>query len=158
MPSVSVCPVFDCLVFIMVWILDEASGLINYHLNPDTVVWSLSYCLKSNQHCTNYPDPFSIWMVLPFYKLTLNCPDFDCVWILGVWYTCHNPDLLLRSRSKFSFNLKFKSQIVCLLIFKVNQDSQVDVILLASQGVSFTEVLEGLILRRGVSALHLFVN
>ena len=51
----------------------------------------------------------------------------------------------------------FKSRIVCLLIFKVNQDSQVDVILLASQGVSFTEVQEGLIVRRGVSALRLYL-
>ena len=51
-----------------------------------------------------------------------------------------------------------KSWIICLLIFKVNQDSQVDVILLASQGVSFTKVQEGLIVRRGVSALGLLVS
>ena len=50
-----------------------------------------------------------------------------------------------------------QSWIVCLLIFKVNQDSHVDVILLASQGVSFTEVQEGLIVRRGVSALRLYL-
>ena len=37
-----------------------------------------------------------------------------------------------------------KSWIVCLLMFKVNRDSQGDDILLTSQGVSFTEVLEGL--------------
>ena len=36
-----------------------------------------------------------------------------------------------------------KSRIVCLLIFKVKQDSQGDDILLTLQGVSFTEVLEG---------------
>ena len=35
-----------------------------------------------------------------------------------------------------------KSQSVYLLIFKVNQDSLGNVILLASQGVSFTEVQE----------------
>ena len=51
-----------------------------------------------------------------------------------------------------------KSQIVCLLIFKVNQDSLGDVILLTLQGVSFTEVQEGLIVRRGVSALCLLVS
>ena len=44
-----------------------------------------------------------------------------------------------------------KSWIVCLLIFKVNQG---DVILLTSQGVSFTEVQKGLIVKRGVSALR----
>ena len=38
-----------------------------------------------------------------------------------------------------------KSWIVCLLMFKVNRDSQGDDILLTSQGVSFTEVLEGLL-------------
>ena len=37
-----------------------------------------------------------------------------------------------------------KSRIVCLLIVKVKHDSQGDDILLTSQGVSFTEVLEGL--------------
>ena len=37
-----------------------------------------------------------------------------------------------------------KSQIVCLLIFKVKLNSQGDDILLASQGVSFTDVLKGL--------------
>ena len=37
------------------------------------------------------------------------------------------------------------SQIVCLLIFKVNQGNLDDVILLASQGVSSTDVQEGLI-------------
>ena len=46
----------------------------------------------------------------------------------------------------------FKSRIVCLPIFKVNQDSLGDVILLTSQGVSFTEVQEGLIVGRGLSA------
>ena len=51
-----------------------------------------------------------------------------------------------------------KYRIVCLLIFKVNQDSLGDVILLTSQGVSFTEVQERLIVRRGVSALHLLVS
>ena len=51
-----------------------------------------------------------------------------------------------------------KSQSVYLLIFKVNQDSLGDVILLASQGVSFTEVQEGLIVRRGVSALRWLVS
>ena len=45
-----------------------------------------------------------------------------------------------------------KSPIVCLLIFKVNQDSLRDVILWTSQGVSFTEVQEGLIVGRGLSA------
>ena len=39
---------------------------------------------------------------------------------------------------------------VYLLIFKVNQDNLDDVILLTSQGVSFTEVQEGLISRRGL--------
>ena len=38
-----------------------------------------------------------------------------------------------------------KAWIVCSLIFEVNKDSQFDVILLALQGVSFTEVQEGLI-------------
>ena len=52
----------------------------------------------------------------------------------------------------------FKSRIVCLLIFKVNQDSLGDVILLTSQGVSFTEVQEGLNVKRGVSALCLPVS
>ena len=51
-----------------------------------------------------------------------------------------------------------KSRFVCLLIFKVNQDTLGDVILLSSKGVSFTEVQEGLIVRRGVSALHLLVS
>ena len=37
-----------------------------------------------------------------------------------------------------------KSRVACLLMFKVNQDSLGDVILLTSQGVSFTEVQEGL--------------
>ena len=37
-----------------------------------------------------------------------------------------------------------KSRIVCLLIFEENQNSLGDVILLTSQGVSFTEVQEGL--------------
>ena len=37
-----------------------------------------------------------------------------------------------------------KSRIVCLLIFKVNQDSLGDVILLTLQGVSITDVQEGL--------------
>ena len=36
-----------------------------------------------------------------------------------------------------------KSWIVCLLMFEVKQDSLGDVILLPSQGVSFTEVQEG---------------
>ena len=40
-----------------------------------------------------------------------------------------------------------------MLIFKVNQDSLCDVILLASQGVSFTEVQEGLIVRKEVNTL-----
>ena len=39
-----------------------------------------------------------------------------------------------------------KSLIAGLLIFKVNQDSLNDVILLTLQGVSFTKVQEGLIL------------
>ena len=43
-------------------------------------------------------------------------------------------------------------------MFKLNQDSLDNVILLASQGVSFTEVLEGLIASRGVSALRLLVS
>ena len=38
----------------------------------------------------------------------------------------------------------FKSRIVCLLIFEVKRDGQDDFILLSSQGVSFTEVYEGL--------------
>ena len=37
-----------------------------------------------------------------------------------------------------------KSQIVCLLVFKVKWENQGDDILLTSQNVSFTEVLEGL--------------
>ena len=37
-----------------------------------------------------------------------------------------------------------KSQSVYLLIFKVNQDNLADVNVLASQGVSFTKVQEGL--------------
>ena len=37
-----------------------------------------------------------------------------------------------------------KSRIVCLLIVKVKHNSQGDDILFTSQGVSFTEVLEGL--------------
>ena len=37
-----------------------------------------------------------------------------------------------------------KSRIVCLLMFKVNQDSIGDVILSTSKGVSFTEVQEAL--------------
>ena len=51
-----------------------------------------------------------------------------------------------------------KSRIFGLLIFKVNQDSIGDVILLTLQGVSFTEVQEGLNLRRGVSAMCLLVS
>ena len=47
----------------------------------------------------------------------------------------------------------FKSRIVCLLIFEVKQDSLDNVILLSSQGVSFTEVQEGLEVRREVRAL-----
>ena len=48
-----------------------------------------------------------------------------------------------------------KSQIVCLLIFKVNQDSLGDAILLTSQGVSFTEVQEGLKCPEGGQCLAL---
>ena len=49
-----------------------------------------------------------------------------------------------------------KSRSVYLLMFKVNQDSLGglgDVILLASQGVSLTEVQEGLIVSREVFVL-----
>ena len=45
----------------------------------------------------------------------------------------------------------FKSRIVYLLVFKVKQDSLGDVILLTSQGVSFTEVQEGLNVKGGRS-------
>ena len=38
----------------------------------------------------------------------------------------------------------FKTQSVCFLMFEVKRDRQGDVILLSSQGVSFTEVQEGL--------------
>ena len=38
----------------------------------------------------------------------------------------------------------FKSQSVCLLMFEVKWDNLSDVILLTSQGVSFSEVQEGL--------------
>ena len=38
----------------------------------------------------------------------------------------------------------FKSWSVCLLVFEVKRNGQDDVILLSSQGVSFTEVYEGL--------------
>ena len=51
-----------------------------------------------------------------------------------------------------------KSRIVCLPIFIINQYSLGDVILLTSRGVSFTEVQEGLILRRGVSASPLLAT
>ena len=44
-----------------------------------------------------------------------------------------------------------KSRNVCLLIFEINQDSLGDVILLTSQGVSFTEVQEGFLASQGVS-------
>ena len=55
------------------------------------------------------------------------------------------------------FNLS-KSQIVYLLIVKVKFDNYGDInVLLASQGVSFTEVEERLILRREVSASHLLI-
>ena len=50
------------------------------------------------------------------------------------------------------FNL-FKSQIVDLLIVKVKLDNYGYNVLLALQGVSFTEVQEGLIVRREVSAI-----
>ena len=43
-------------------------------------------------------------------------------------------------------------------MFKVNQDSLGDVILLTSQGVSFTEVQEGLNVKREVVALPLLVS
>ena len=43
-------------------------------------------------------------------------------------------------------------------MFEVKQYSLGDVILLTSQGVSFTEVQEGLIVRRGVSAFYLSFN
>ena len=46
-----------------------------------------------------------------------------------------------------------KSRSVYLLIFKVNQDILGDVILLILKGVSFTEVQEGLIVRREINAL-----
>ena len=45
-----------------------------------------------------------------------------------------------------------------MLMFKVKQDSMGDGILLTSQGVSFTEVQEGLKIRRVVSALRLPVD
>ena len=51
----------------------------------------------------------------------------------------------------------FKSRIVKLLIFKVTEDSLGYNVLLASQGVSFHEVQEGLIVRREVNALHRLV-
>ena len=51
---------------------------------------------------------------------------------------------------------KFRS--VYLQMFKVNQANLDDIILLASQVVSLTEVQEGLILWRGVSALGLLVS
>ena len=46
-----------------------------------------------------------------------------------------------------------KSRSVYLLIFKVKHDNLGDNVLLASQGVSCTEVQKGLILRREVNAL-----
>ena len=54
------------------------------------------------------------------------------------------------------FNL-FKSQIVDLLIVKVKLDNYGYNVLLALQGVSFTEVQEGLIVRREVNALRRLV-
>ena len=50
-----------------------------------------------------------------------------------------------------------KSRIVYLLILKVKLDNYGYNVLLASQGVSFTEVQEGLIVRREVSALLLLI-
>ena len=43
-----------------------------------------------------------------------------------------------------------KFRIVCLLMFKVKQDSLGDDILLTSKGVSFKEVQEGLNVKRSV--------
>ena len=51
-----------------------------------------------------------------------------------------------------------KSRSVFLLMFKVKQDSLDDVILLTSLGVSFTEVQEGLKVKREISALCLPVG
>ena len=48
-----------------------------------------------------------------------------------------------------------KSRIVCLQMFKENQDRIGDVILFTSQGVSFTEVQEGVNVKWEVSALRL---
>ena len=47
----------------------------------------------------------------------------------------------------------FKSRIACLLMFEVKRDSLGDVILLSSQGVSFTKVQEGLKVKMEVSAI-----
>ena len=63
----------------------------------------------------------------------------------------------MNDMTHFKLLQSFKSRIVCLLIFKVNQDSLGDVNFLNSQGVSFTEVQEGFIVRRGVSVLHLLI-
>ena len=61
-----------------------------------------------------------------------------------------NQLLFQSSPNKCSTLQSSKSWSVYLLIFKVNQDNLDDVILLASQGVSCTEVQEGLIVRRGL--------
>ena len=49
-----------------------------------------------------------------------------------------------------------KSRIVYLLIFKVKLNNYGYNVLLTSQGVSFTKVQKGLIVRWEVSALHLY--
>ena len=51
-----------------------------------------------------------------------------------------------------------KSQIVCLLIFKVNQDSLGDVILLTLQGVFLYRSSRRIDCKEGVSALCLLVS
>ena len=71
------------------------------------------------------------------------------------WYMT-NFELLEKILVHFLYVLTLqssKSRSVYLLMFKVNQDILDDFILLVSQGVCFTEVQDGLIVRRGDQCL-----
>ena len=81
-------------------------------------------------------------------KVPLKCKENQNTCLI---FSYGNPVIMLTLQSS-------KSWSVCLLMFDVKQDSQGDVILLTSPGVSFTEIPEGLNVKREVSALRLPVG
>ena len=75
------------------------------------------------------------------------------------FYLHHNSQSLIIIFVHWTQLLEYRShETYYVMNYISSQDSQVDVILLASQGVSFTEVQEGLIVRRRVSTLRLLVS